>query len=317
MGPLVSSESVGRPKEILALVDQASDVVISSLAKSTLGSYNSIWLSFLQFLDRYEFCKSSCDIIASHVLIYSMSLVNMRLSPTTIVSKMVAINFGFKLFKLPEPGQDFYIKQFLIGLKKMKPQVDVRIAISIDLLRKMLVMLTKLQYSEYEVTLYHTMFVLAFHAFLRPGEMTGKINNLKVNHCVLENHKLKWTFLKFKHHKGPPYSIVIRPTHSTDCPVRAMRKYLNMRGKKEGPLFCFENGKLISYKVFSTVLKNVTNSLKISEKCTPHCFRIGAATWAAIQGATDDQIRRIGRWSNDSCLKYIRLPQLSLKLNKK
>ncbi len=45
---------------------------------------------------------------------------------------------------------------------------------------------------------------------------------------------------------------------------------------------------------------------------TPHTFRIGAATWAALQGADDDEIRRMGHWSSNAALKYIRIPTLPL-----
>ncbi len=270
----------------------------------------------MHFLEKENLLCAIKDVNVSHVLVYLMSLSNDGLAPTTIVSKMSALNFVFKLFKLPEPGSDFWIKEFLIGLKKGKPQVDVRIPVSIELLHSMLDLLGKSNLSDYDKALYYSMCTLMFHGFLRPGEVTGDINNLKLSHCKISNGSLNLTFFKFKHHKGPPYSIKIDETGSIDCPVRAMKKYLSLRNVKEGPLFCSNKGAFIPYKKLCDLMNLMSKFLNIEGKFSPHCFRIGAATWAASQGATDEQIMRMGRWSNNSFLKYIRLPTLMLKLKK-
>jgi hypothetical protein len=45
-----------------------------------------------------------------------------------------------------------------------------------------------------------------------------------------------------------------------------------------------------------------------------HSFRIGAATAAAIQGASDEDIQRMGRWKSQAFKRYIRIPVLQLNL---
>ncbi len=124
------------------------------------------------------------------------------------------------------------------------------------------------------------------------------------------------TFFKFKHHKGPPYTIKIFKADSIDCPVKAMEKYLSVRSVKAGPLFCSRNGSFIPYKKLNDFMKLMSKFLNIEGKFTPHCFCIGAATWAASQGATDEEIKHMGRWPNESFFKYVRLPTLALKLKK-
>ncbi len=309
------SKSSDVPSDLLTLVDQSTMMMFSALAKSSLLSYQKTWLSFIEFIKKHKLQNQPTN--AGHVMVYLMSLVNQGLAPSTVLSKMSAINFAFKLFKLPEPASDFWIKEFLCGLKKGNPQTDLRIPITLDVLQSMINLLSKLKYSMYDQLLYQAMFTLAFHAFLRPGEVTGEINNLDFCHCKVNKKDLKLTFFKFKHHKGPPYTIKVVETQSVDCPVRAMSKYLKVRGSGGGPLFCLETGDFVTYKKLNCLLKFLCKCLKINGKCTPHSFRIGAATWAADQGASDDEIKRIGRWSSDSFLKYIRLPTLALKLNKK
>ena len=41
-----------------------------------------------------------------------------------------------------------------------------------------------------------------------------------------------------------------------------------------------------------------------------HSFRIGAATYAAEQGVSDDKIRHLGEWKSDAFKKYIRITSL-------
>ena len=317
MGTLAGQESSGGPESISSLVDQASGVIYNALAKSTFESYTRTWAAFLEFLDCKGLDVSVKKLNASHVMIYLMSLVNKGLASSTIISRMSALNFVFKLLKLPEPSMDFWIKEFLIGLKKMNPQADTRIAITLQVLEQMIKSLDNLDLSSYDKKMFKAMFTLMFHGFLRPGEVTGKINNLMFQHCDLHKKLLFLTFFKFKHHKGPPYSIKVERTKTVDCPVRAMHEYLAVRGSKKGPLFCFKKRKIVSYSRLSNLLKKCVSILNIKGKCTPHCFRIGAATWAASQGASDQEIKRIGRWSNDSFLKYVRIPILALKLKLK
>ena len=43
---------------------------------------------------------------------------------------------------------------------------------------------------------------------------------------------------------------------------------------------------------------------------TKDSFKIGAATYAAKQGVTDDKITHSGRWKSDAFKKYIRITSL-------
>jgi hypothetical protein len=48
-----------------------------------------------------------------------------------------------------------------------------------------------------------------------------------------------------------------------------------------------------------------------SVQITPHSFRIGAATLAAAQGKSSEQIRVMGRWKTTAYSRYIRLSSTS------
>ncbi len=296
-----------------AVVNFASDVVLASLSASSLKTYNAVWAEFAKFINERFKIISPMYASAGHVLMFLSTLARRGLAATTIVSKFSALSFAFKMFCMTDITKQFVLQKFMSGFKKLKPSKDIRVPVTLDLLHKMCNMISSLGYSGYKTALFQAMLVMAFHGFLRPGEITGSSNNnLQLSHCMLNAYSVKLTFFQFKHHTGPPYSVKIKATNDNFCPVLTMSKYLKLRGHVEGPLFCYPPNAPVSYAQFYMLVTQVKTALQIHGKLTPHSFRIGAATWAAMQGASDDVIKRMGRWSSDAFKGYIRIPSLVL-----
>ena len=92
------------------------------------------------------------------------------------------------------------------------------------------------------------------------------------------------------------------------CPVHALSEYMSYRGKNPGPLFLWR-GKPLSRKDFVSSLKLLLSIAGIpNERFNSHSFRIVAATSCAAKGASDAQIRQLGRWHSDAFKRYIRSP---------
>ncbi len=290
----------------------ACDVVLASLSTSSLKNYNMVWSEFGKFLKERYGILSPMYATAGHVLMYVSFLSLKGLASTTIISKYSSLNYAFKLFGLPDVSKEFILQKFMSGIKKLKPSKDVRVPVTLDLLHKMCIMIVSLGYSRYKIALYQAMLVMSFHGFLRPGEITGSDNNLQLCHCNISSSSVKLTFFKFKHHKGPPYIVKVKATGGQFCPVLLMHQYLKLRGNVEGPLFCFPLNLHVSYYHLYSLITYIKSALQIHGKLTPHSFRIGAATWAAMNGASDDAIKRMGRWSSDAFKGYIRIPTLKL-----
>ena len=65
---------------------------------------------------------------------------------------------------------------------------------------------------------------------------------------------------------------------------------------------------LLSLIVVSKMLGSVIRLRNLDpNRYKGHSFRIGAATYAAEQGVSDDKIRHSGRWKSDAFKKYIRI----------
>ena len=104
-------------------------------------------------------------------------------------------------------------------------------------------------------------------------------------------------------------SLSIARTGSSMCPVRAIKKYCQVRPNMEGPLFCTSSGQYLTRVMMSRSVKNTLEANNInSDRYSSHSFRIGAATTAASAGIHDQTIKTLGRWSSDCYQRYIRLP---------
>ena len=92
------------------------------------------------------------------------------------------------------------------------------------------------------------------------------------------------------------------------CPVQSFLDYVSVRGIVPGPLFINHDGSLVLRGEFSKMLGSVIRLCNLDpNRYKGHSFRIGAATYAAEQGVSDDKIRHSGRWKSHAFKKYIRI----------
>ena len=104
--------------------------------------------------------------------------------------------------------------------------------------------------------------------------------------------------------------IFMGKTGNEICPVAAMLAYLIKRGNKEGMLFHFIDGNLLTRERFVTPVKRVLSAAGVD--CNPysgHSFRIGAATTAGRKGVPPATIKTLGRWESAAYMLYMRLPR--------
>ena len=100
--------------------------------------------------------------------------------------------------------------------------------------------------------------------------------------------------------------VIIRlvANFSTLCPVTALKVYLQFHPSTKGPLFMFNNGKFLTRRNISELLKKYSNT---DANLSSHSFRIGAATTLANLGHPRWIIQSLGRWSSDCFRDYLRV----------
>ena len=171
---------------------------------------------------------------------------------------------------------------------------------------------------KYTVCLLRCMFILAFRAFLRISEMTYDTNHSSVNHCLklsdvkinVKDNLIEVIFRSFKHKTdAKPFSLVIKGDSSSNCPVKLLAEYLNMRKYCDGPLFLIKDGTPVNRSFFNDKLAYVLSFCQLNKKMhiRSHSFRIGAATFAIENGYSYEQVQVMGRWNSQAFKRYIRV----------
>ena len=123
--------------------------------------------------------------------------------------------------------------------------------------------------------------------------------------------------IKIKQSKTDPFRrgvyLYVGRTGSNLCAVAAMLDYLSVRGMSPGPLFRFEDGRVLSRQLFVEAVCDGLRKAGIDQdKYCGHSFRIGAATTAAAKGIEDSLIKTLGRWESLAYLQYVKLSRSQL-----
>ena len=237
-------------------------------------------------------------------------------APSSITTYVSAIGYQHRIRGLVDPSCSFYILSLLSGARRLQPSEDSRLPLTKDSIIQLIQAVNKLPISRYQSSLLKCMYLLAFHAFARVGEITvcSKQNNVllfKDVELVGQELQLK-LIVNFRHYKhnssGRPFQITLKSQPAAPfCPILAYQSYATLRGSSAGPLFLDENRHAVTRQLFTKWLKASLSMCGLnSASYKGHSFRIGAATWAAEQGLSDAQIRHLGRWKSNAFRKYIR-----------
>ena len=242
-----------------------------------------------------------------------------HLSPSTIRVYIAAIRAAHRESNLPDPThRNNQLKLVLEGIRRQhvpKPTRQ-RKPITSRLLSRMVEFLSQakgLPHHDRQMLL--AAFTLAFHGFLRVGEFTTPPHthfnprfHASTSHIHL--HRRYYTFY-LPHSKTDQlhygHTICInRATPPSICPVRHMRAYLRTRSSSSGPLFTFSNGTPLTRRRCLHYLRLSLHHLGHNpDHYNTHSFRIGAATTAAHEGASEATIMHLGRWRSDAFKTYI------------
>ena len=235
---------------------------------------------------------------------------------SSIQTQIAGISFLQRIMGFPNPSEHLLIKKLLISVQKNSNTPDKRLPITLPLLRKLVSILPKVVLSKFDILLFQAMFLLAFYALLRVGEMSitkyGSANVIQFHDITLvrSNMKVSGILLQMRHYKHSPTTtspLSIQASKDTDiCPVHALYTYLRHRGTTPGPLFLSKDKQPISAAQFTATLHAATTLLGLdTHRYTPHSFRIGGASYAHENKVSEPQLKRLGRWRSSAYMRYI------------
>ena len=288
-------------------------------------TYRKAWSRFCSFVHLHN--ENQQLPIPSHQIVnYLADLFDGGYAPSTIATHASAICFVHKLLGFQDPMESFLLKKFVKGAINLSRAADSRLPITKSILQRLLRAIPTVIRNYNEQVLLKALFTLVYSFFLRFGEVVLKSGNDSNKLVQIENisiqtlgSSLKGMSLVLHHFKHKqqvqPVSLYIahNPQNVECCPVESMQKYLRVLGNKSGPLFQFLDGKVVSYNYTADKLRTLVRFIGLdTQRYKPHSFRIGAATTAIQMGYSDDEVKKMGRWSSDALQSYIRLPQIHL-----
>ncbi|EDO32462.1 predicted protein [Nematostella vectensis] len=187
----------------------------SSLQPSSRPTYKRACVLFRQFLDdTFNTAQVSLPISPTMLALFLAYLFDKQYAPSTVNTYVSALGYSHKLAGLPDPTKVFYIIQMIKGYTELGSRVDCRLPFSLPILRRIVSVAPSVTGSVFQETLFRTMCLTAFFAFLRVGEMT--VNKKEAN-LPLQLHQLcpilnsdnkvtgyKVSFQDFKHSYNQP-----------------------------------------------------------------------------------------------------------------
>ena len=304
------------------LTPLARQMVAASLAPRTQEAYRKAWDRLAQFCAQRSITLS-IPVNTTILTNYLASLLEDKYSPSTIYAQASAFSFFHKLLGKPDPTDSFLVKKFLKGAKKVHHKRDARLPVTKPILRKMIDAIDHSVSSHNHRLLIKAIFMLAFAAFLRMGEIclqSGASRDRLIQRPDVsfeQNNKslsgMHVVIREFKHSQaGVPVRIFIPVAEEAQyCPVRHLKNYLSTFCHSSGPLFQFINGLPVPYNFVAEKLHCVSAFLGLpTAHFKPHSFRIGAATSAFLDGHSEEGIQRMGRCRSSAVQNYIRMPVL-------
>ena len=284
----------------------AKELLNQALGASSQATYKRAWGKFSSFAQVNQL-KQKFPIDTNSLFLFVVHLQSAGYAPATISSYVSALSYLHKIANRPDPAAAFIVKKSLQTVQKLNPTMDKRLPITEEILQVMISKIHIVFPNSYQQRLYNSMFLLAFNAFLRVGEITDSEHNLWLSDIEQTKEGFDIRFRTAKHAAGKEQQVSVHTSSCGKmCPVIALNNYLRLRGKQAGPLY-LSYGKPLSRHEFVKSLKCVLTVAGIpSDRFNSHSFRIGAATSCAEKGATDVQIRKLGRWKSDAFKRYIR-----------
>ena len=293
-------------------------MIDAGLSDNTKLAYSNALKSFVNSR-KENGLKHLWPVPTDHLELFLADLYNKGYSSKTASTFMSAISYHYKINEMEDTCSQFRCRKLLEGYRCLNPSKDHCLPIMYDTLRQIWHKLEIVCFNQYETYLFQAVFTLAIFGLFRVSELVwssakdpdrplqmldikfrqdGKAT--KVVHIYLRKSKSNLD--------GRTELIEIYPVDSVVCPVKALTCYLKHRLSVSNILFCHKDNSPLTRYQSGAVLTKTLNALKINTAgYKSHSFRIGAASWLASQCTPHDVIKKMGHWSSNAFLRYIRI----------
>lgn len=292
----------------MQLLNKANSYSASSHAESTKRAYALGWKDFHSWCERLG--REALPCTEETVSLYVVSQLQEGLKLSTVQQRVAAIAFEQRRagFSLRLDGQ---IREVVRGAKREKgTRSEGKTALAAEDLRRMCRALQKVSSTEakqQQATRDRALLVLGFAAAMRVSELVG----LDLADVQIVRKGLLVTIRRSKtDQEGEGRQVGIFPgSRACSCPVRALKAWLKVRGRKPGALFRGPYGSdRLTTRGALFVLKRACVLVGLEpELYGTHSLRVGFVTAAAEAGQSEAAImQRTGHRSVQMVARYVR-----------
>ncbi|XP_070180352.1 uncharacterized protein [Littorina saxatilis] len=158
-----------------------------ALSASSSSLYPRAWQLFKLFITESNIFWE-CRVSEQTVLLFIAYLYQKGYAPATISSVISALSYVHKLSSVSDPTSSYIVPH------KLKPANDSRLPITEEILEQLVKTSRQAFQNIYLTYLYPSMFLLAFHAFLRVGEITESDHTLAFSDVTLTDDSILISF---------------------------------------------------------------------------------------------------------------------------
>lgn len=157
---------------------QALHLLQSSLSYSARKSYPRSWELFCQYFNTYNI-KVTMPLQIAQVCNCIGHLFWKQYRPSSIASHVSAINYVHRLLQLNDHTNYFIVRKLIKDCNNLSGTIDTRLPITMHILKNIMQGIEPAVQDFYLRIMLRAIFLFAFHALLRLGEIVAKFFNVR------------------------------------------------------------------------------------------------------------------------------------------
>lgn len=271
------------------LMAAAIELAKASRAKSTLETYGSAWRQFINWCGplALPYLPATPETVTAYIAAKAETL-----RPSTIKKHLAAIAVAHRTAGLQPPTASEMVKLTMAGLRRTKGTAPkTKRALRVSHIRQMVAGL-----GEDPVDVRDSVvLLLGFTTGMRRSEIVG----LDVGDLTFEPEGVIVNIRRSKRdQEGAGRQVpVLRGQHEETCPVRALRRWMDLLGRDFGPLFirldrAGDSQRLTPKSVALIIKKRAEQAGLDPVMFSGHSLRRGFCTATAKAGASEADIAR-------------------------
>ena len=149
------------------------NLLSSSVTPAAKATYRRAYTTFLTFHNMYYPHKNVFPILPLHMAHFIAHSFQLGLKGTSIQTQVAGINYMHRMMGYSNRTDNFILKKILKATQKITRSNDKRKPITIKILKAFPKALACTVQSLYDRIMFNTMYLVAFFALLRVGEITA------------------------------------------------------------------------------------------------------------------------------------------------